>query len=125
MQVRIRYSVYSGLCLSGWCYSGNYPQTISFVLPYYYSHYLPFLLLVSNPHFICIMLISTFSQSDLHIGCNLRAFVICINKLPSFLLNVFNFCLILFISVLTDLMNLSNSINWIRDLFYLDYSVRT
>ena len=75
-----------------------------------------------EPAVICITFISSFSQSDLHIGFNLRAFVICINKLPSFLLNVFKFCLIPFISVLTDL---SNSINWIRDLFYLDYSVRT
>ena len=68
-----------------------------------YSHYLPFLLLVSNPLFICVTLIS--SQSNLHIGFKLYAFVISINKLPSFLLNVFNFYLILFISVLTDLMH--------------------
>ena len=69
-----------------------------------------------EPAFLFVLR-SSFSQSNLHIGFNLRAFVICTNFLPSFLFNVFNFCPILFISVLTDLMHHSNSNNWISDLF--------
>ena len=60
-----------------------------------------------EPAFLFV-LHSSFSQSNLHIGFNLRAFVIC----TSFLFNGFNFSLILFISVLTDLTHHSNSNNW-------------
>ena len=78
-----------------------------------YSHYLHFLLLVSNPHFICVALISSFSQSDLHIGFNLPTFVICINKLPSFLLNLTSLTSVWFLSFLFWLIFQIRSIGFV------------
>ena len=73
-----------------------------------------------EPAFLFV-LHSSFSQSNLHIGFNLRAFVICTNFLPSFLFTSLTSVWFFSFSVLTQLMNASNSIYWIILFYILDF----